>query len=433
MILYAENISPRLKYTASFILGELCGLPLEFSNDPSVLNSGKAIINYSGVKATNTLQVCPAGLLESTSIDKSLSPPVEKKEGIPFLFPNESGDLKFDIFSAAFYLLSRYEEYVIEKKDSYKRFPASESIAFKEGFLEKPVINIWTEVLKKELEKKYGDLKLKKARGRCSYTIDIDNPWAHRNKGFIMLAGGMVSNLFRGRFELISERLKILFSNARDPYDSYDFIFDQHKNVKIFLLIGSKGKYDNRFSLNNKKWTELISFISEKAEIGIHPSWQSNKDPGELKKEIIELQKITGKNINLSRQHFLAMEFPDSYRKLINSGISEDFSMGYSETAGFRAGTSSTFYFYDLPAETETRLKIHPFCIMDRSLKDYMNLTPQEAERKIFSLILEVEKWGGCFIPVWHNESLGTSVEWKGWNSVYLSMLNETRNKLIVE
>ena len=50
-------------------------------------------------------------------------------------------------------MLSRYEEYLPHIKDEYGRFEAKESLAFKYGFLEIPIVDKWVQILKIEILK----------------------------------------------------------------------------------------------------------------------------------------------------------------------------------------------------------------------------------------------------------------------------------------
>ena len=93
--------------------------------------------------------------------------------------------------------------------------------------------------------------------------------------------------------------------------------------------------------------------------------------------------------------------------------------MGYSEVLGFRAGTCTPFRFYDLELETSTDLMVYPFALMDRTLNDYLSLSPDEAIKRVEQVAKEVKAVGGTLISIWHNESLSDELEWKGWLPVY--------------
>ena len=97
--------------------------------------------------------------------------------------------------------------------------------------------------------------------------------------------------------------------------------------------------------------------------------------------------------------------------------------MGYPSQLGFRAGTASSFWFYDLSLETTTKLRIFPFVLMDVTLKDYLQLSPQAAMQQIAQLIDEVKLVKGVFCPIWHNHSLSETAGWEGWLQVYEYMV----------
>jgi hypothetical protein len=101
--------------------------------------------------------------------------------------------------------------------------------------------------------------------------------------------------------------------------------------------------------------------------------------------------------------------------------VKKDYSMGYTDKIGFRAGTCTPFYFYDLETETKTTLKVIPFAYMDGALKDKMSLSAQSAKMEIKALKKAVQKVKGQFTAVWHNESLSNLDRWFGWRSVFES------------
>ena len=102
--------------------------------------------------------------------------------------------------------------------------------------------------------------------------------------------------------------------------------------------------------------------------------------------------------------------------------------MGFHDAPGFRAGTASPFYFYDLPDDEITDLKLHPFQVMDSCLNRTMGLSPEDAQKKIQSLYETSRAVNGQFISIWHNSSLGEDREWKGWRSVFEEMLGRVNN-----
>ena len=89
-------------------------------------------------------------------------------------------------------------------------------------------------------------------------------------------------------------------------------------------------------------------------------------------------EKSLEKEIPLSRQHFIRLQLPHTYRILESLSITDDFSMGYASELGFRAGTGRSFLWYDLEKEVCSELRVHPFCFMDATAHYYKKWTAEE-------------------------------------------------------
>lgn len=167
----------------------------------------------------------------------------------------------------------------------------------------------------------------------------------------------------------------------------------------------------------------LIRDISARFPVGIHPSYYSNDQPGRLEAEVQWLSGICGRPVTISRQHFLRLRIPDTYRRLLAAGIRADYTLGYADDIGFRAGTARAFPWFDLEREQTTVLELHPFQVMDATLKHYLGLSPAAASDRIAVLIERTRRFGGVFRPLWHNSSFAKNHGWNGWTSVYEDML----------
>jgi len=219
-----------------------------------------------------------------------------------------------------------------------------------------------------------------------------------------------------------------LQGKEKDPFDTYDKINYIHdgipKKMVTFVLAAGLSRNDRGINPAGKPFKKLVEKISEFSHLGVHPSWKSNKSPDGFGPEKELLESLYELRIRISRQHYLMINLPETYTRLEKSGIMEDYSMGYSTHAGFRAGTCTQFRFYDLTSDRETEVQIMPFQIMDRTLKDYMKLSPAEAVDKIREAIEEVRSVKGKFVTIWHNEAFSDFGEWKGWLDVYDEMFN---------
>ncbi len=412
---YIEDISPRASWVLRLIFEDLLGLKLSLTDDSTLLSiPGKTVLNYSVAEAPHLLSITPYGLLSETDL-KPQDVRMSQYEGLPVFFPTGDGDLPFDPFSMIFYLVSRYEEYLPFKADGHGRFPHTESLAYKEGFLKLAIVNRLALKLKGLLLQKFPDLVCNCPDYRFIPTIDVDIAFAHLGKGFVRTYGAMAKLLLKGNIKEIGKRIRTMQGKAEDPYDNFDLLLSLFSKYSLdpvfFILAGNPGPFDRNLSLKNKLFAGLLIKLSESAELGVHPSYGAGHDHGKIKNEIDRIEAVTGKKVSKSRQHFVRMRFPETYEGLLHNGILEDYSMGYASMSGFRAGIASPFRFYNLRNDEETSLIVHPFIFMDTTLDDYMKLDPKDYPAAVVPLIEEVKAVNGTLIAIWHNYALADDVQ----------------------
>jgi len=428
LLIYSPKISKRLKYIFKLIFKDLIGTEFKITTDPEEFQSFEGIkINYSTKVFNDEIFFYSSNLLFEIGIVGQELKFIDFEDTKAF-FPNyeEKSALAFDPFAASFFLVSRYEEYLPYVRDKYSRFEAKESIAFKYGFLQKPLVNIYAQKIAEIISNKFPDFKPKFRQFSFIPTIDIDAAYSYKCKGVFRTLGGYYKSILKFDFQEILERTEVILGLKKDPFDTYNYQFKIQKEYELkpiyFILFADYGLNDKNISVNNFKFQKLIKSLGDYAEVGIHPSFGSNANPEKLKIEVKKLSQILKREITKSRQHFLKLSLPTIYRNLLNLDITDDYTMGYASEPGFRASICDPFYFYDLDLETETNLRIHPFAFMDGTLKDYMQLSDKESLIIIKSLIEEVKKVKGTFISIWHNESLSDKKRWKGWRNVYEEM-----------
>jgi hypothetical protein len=196
------------------------------------------------------------------------------------------------------------------------------------------------------------------------------------------------------------------------------------KPYYFFLMAKTPGKYDKNISPANPAMKELISDHIIRYPVGIHPSWQSGDDHDELAEEIGLLADLTGSKIVSSRQHYIRFTLPETFRRLMDSGIRFDFSMGYGSINGFRASVATPFYWYDLEKESRTDLLLFPFCFMEANSFYEQHDSPQKALADMKYYYKVVKEVNGTFIMIWHNSFLGTDDLYKGWRDVYAEFMS---------
>ena len=438
ILIYTHKTTPRIEYIFKLIFSDILGVSIQFTtNKEKFINSTGAKINYSNNKIKDEIFILPDKLLFEKGINQQNIKVTEWQNDLyPIIQTNESfkifyqtsplSNLPFDPFSASFYLVTRYEEYLPFISDEYQRFEAKQSLAYKYNFLDQPIVNQWAILLSEVIKKKYSNFTFPERKFQYISTIDIDNAYAYVHKGIIRTLGAAAKSLLNLNFKDNIKRYNALTGKNKDPYDTYDFLDFIHKKYNInpiyFFLVGKYGKYGKNPSLKNRAFQSLIKNIGKNAEIGIHPSYTSYKKFDVLKEEINGLSGIINKKITKSRQHFLKLSFPETYKNLVKL-IKEDYTMGYASTVGFRAGICTPYFFYDITLEKKTNLKIVPFQIMDTALNKYLNLTPEKAIFKIENIIKKVKYVKGTLVTLWHNESLSEQREWENWKFVYEKMM----------
>jgi hypothetical protein len=430
MLIYTEKKTSRLQYITDFISNLLLHDKIQLTVDKEYFKSFiGAKINYSSYTIDNNeFRINPLPLLFETGIKPHSIDCFET--GGNKAFYKTAGDFPFDIFAASFYLLSRYEEYLPHQKDMYGRYAHENSIAFKNNFLHLPLINIWLGNFKKELHLKFRGLQFVKNEFLFIPTYDIDIAWSYNNKGFFRNTGGLLKDMFAGRWTKLTERSKVLSGKQKDPFDTYDWMDTLHEshNLKpyyFFPVAEKKSKYDKNISPYNFEYRDLIKKSSHKYKIGIHPSWQSGDDKTLTGTEKKLLGRITGETIENSRQHFIRFTLPETYRQLIRNEIKNEFSMGYGSINGFRASVASPFYWYDLEKEEITQLLVYPFCFMDANSFFEQKLTPKQALVEIKDYYNSIKSVNGTMITIWHNPFLGTDDLFAGWKEVYEEFISE--------
>jgi hypothetical protein len=418
ILIYVNRVTTRLEYTLDFVFRNR-GIAYKTTNHKASFEQFDGIkLNYSDQEFENIASILPTQLLfvediqsfELTKKKFHLTECLSFKEVV-------------DPFSSIFYVLTRMEEYNSIQIDSFGRFLGINSLEYQFGWLELAICDRWSNDIIDFLKDKANyQITVLKDKVKVLPTFDIDNAFAYKHKGVLRSSISNFKDFFLGRSKRLLERQRVQAGLTKDPYDTYDkltSLSEEKIEFKMFWLLGDFAKYDRNISHRSGKHKKLIHRMSKYCDIGIHPSIKSNSYDFYLHNEIERLERILGKNINESRQHFLILKFPYTYQTLINQEITDDYTMGYSDLVGFRAGTSRPFKWFDLTKNEITNLTIHPLSFMDTTLNQSMKLSPLQAIDKIEALYEEVKKFGGEFSFIWHNETIGDYGIWKGWSEVF--------------
>lgn len=427
LLVYTHKITPRLTYIFKHFFTRILQIPVQFTTkvDEFVAHNDLKL-SYTKQPLGNEFFIRSVDLLFEQGIN-DVEINITIWEDVECFFQSkQNASIPFDVFAASFYLLSRYEEYLPQVKDMYDRFPAQESLAYKNGFLHKPLIDIWAYKFRLLLHEKFPEYQFKLRKFNFISTIDVDVAFSYKHKGFVRNTGGFFRDLFNFKLLEVWNRIMVIIGINRDPFDTFDELLHFKKTYGIktlfFFMVSDYTTFDKNISFRNSKYVSLIKSIADYAEVGLHASYFTMTNEVKLKREKQRLENIVNRTIEKSRQHYLRIDLPETYQNLINLEVKQDYTMGYASHCGFRAGTCTPFYFYDLDYEIQTPLKVFPFAVMDVTLRDYLQLNNKSAYEVIMQLADEVKKVEGTFITLFHNETLSNRGKWRRWKKLYIDI-----------
>ncbi len=428
ILIYCASYSPRHEYIFRTVFSSHLGLQVMYTlNEEEFIVFDGPKINYSTRTLTGAFHITPCGILDAKGWQPVLPALIEYKE-LQVIFRTEC-DMGFDVLGAAFWMLTRHEEYAVYQNevltDKHGRFKASDCIMVKAEQQNTAWTDRWILALRAALTERWPHLVCISRNSSILATIDVDNAFAFLGKGFKRNMGGLLKDAMK--FRLLIERLSTLCGIRKDPNDSWEYIEKMRqkhgKPFIFFFLLADYADFDKNLHYDSMRLKQLIYKLQTVNTIGIHPGYQSFGDALKTEAEIARLAGITGNRVEHSRQHFLRVRMPLTYRILSKAEVQNDYSMGFAEITGFRAGTCHPFTVYDLELDRDTLVVSHPFAFMDGTLNEYMKLSPLEAIEKVQSLWKEVQHCEGKLIGIWHNDTLAEVRHWKNWRQLFEAFL----------
>lgn len=420
ILVFCHVVHPGLSYILDWIIGDCWKKTYILTTDE------KAALAWSGPRLAYTPDNPPFKpwiVSDSTGFDEHnilSSEDVVWEGDQPWIFyqPGVLASLPADILAASFWLLSRCEEYGPYDPDTHGRFAARESLAYKNQFLYRPVVDEWVRLLDAMLAREFSGWKVSEPSFSVQPTFDIDFAWRYLHKSFFDQFRTLSRDLLIEGPLVFWRGLRTTIGWQEDPYDLYSIW--KSKDPVLFFPLGDRSYFDRNHSWNQKAYQSLIQDCVKDTRIGIHPAYDSMYDPDVLAREIQRFESITGQFPIRSRQHYLRFDLPGTYRMLEEQGIREDWSMGYADQPGFRAGTSRSFLWFDLQANRTSQLRIYPFQVMDTTLLHYLKLTPTEGKAIVDDLVSTLKKTNGQLTTLAHNNSMaGVDRIWRGWPNIW--------------
>ncbi|MBO4699208.1 polysaccharide deacetylase family protein [bacterium] len=447
------------RYIFDVIFSEFLGLEYEvsFSDDAKKIEiipeNGTILLSDTFFSMDRSLWLKEGSMPETPlkKVDKKDFPFDFKSaaDDIPVIYGDENPEtiqedsvikIGIDIFGSAFFMLTRYEEVVMkDEKDMHSRFPATASLAFKEGFLTRPIVNEYVEILWSALAKLDPELVRKERKFEFVLTHDVDKPFKFlfmSPKRFVkLLAADLLKRRsFKQAFRDFCGFITVKSGKTGcDPYNTFNKIMDFSEETGVrshfYFIAENYGKLLNSdYDLYNEKIVEIIENIKKHGHIaGLHVSYDAAHDAEKMKKEAAKFLEIAGKvgldtGLLEARHHFLRVSVPESWRIMEECGIKRDLSLSFADYAGFRSGTCYEYPLFDLPAGKELNLIEIPLIVMECSVIDerYMNCGVGEKSFEfIKSLMNTTALFDGKFVLLWHNNRFEDS----GETALYMKLL----------
>ncbi len=429
-----------IEYLSQVILKDHLGLELDFTVEDNdikiVLKNGRKLI----FKETFFLKFKkPNEYMSISNIPRSVKwfkNQFTDDEAVPVIFGSgeiieENGNLicYADIPASAFFMLTRWEESVVGKVDEHKRFSAKDSLAFKERFIDKPVVDIYSEIIWKMLLHLGLEKNKKVHQFEIEPSHDVDNPLFYHFSPLNKIAKSLAKDIIRKKdvalfISNLAKLYKVKTGNIKaDPFYTFDYIMQKSEELGLkstfyFLSGVSEKKYDGHYLLENKVIKTLaFEILNRGHDIGLHGSYNTIFDQAAASEEFEKLKNLYGRlGFNSkkwsSRQHYLRFSVPETFQILENTGLNYDSTLTYADCIGFRTGTCRKFRVFNFKTRKMLNLIEKPLLVMDATLMfpKYMGLGfGQEALEKALKIKSECRKYNGIFSVLWHNSELDTS------------------------
>lgn len=377
------------------------------------------------------------------------------EETLPILFGSSVFQTKgnttswgVDVFSTIFFMLSRIEEVGSMRRDMHGRFPASASLAYKENFLERPLLDEYLEVLWAIFLTRWPDMERLSVKSNILVTCDVDEPFDKTVDNIHVTARTCLSDVIKRKsLRLAGARLLRYCFNKVGNYTldnkyTFDWYMDEcEKNglsIAFYFIPTSIEAKNGSYELSETRIQKLLINIALRGhEIGVHGSYQTYIDLAKMaaqKKLLSERLDylVPGVEAIGNRQHYLRWDSAVTPSLLDSAGFIYDTTGGYADNAGFRFGTSKEFPMWDLKERRRLNLRQRPLIVMDATVfsKKYMGFVSLDSGLKyIYTLMERSLKYGGNFTLLWHN-SFFSDGEFKQLFEQLVKKLGEVKKTL---
>lgn len=365
ILVFTEKMTPRKKYVFHQVLTRILGIKVKITcKIEEFIASNDLKFSYVKARMGNEFFVKCGGLLEKQGVFEQDIRVRPWDDTFCFYEVGEDSDIPFDIFSAAFYMLTRYEEFLPHQKDKMGRFPAKESLAYKNDFLKQPVVDIWAYKFKEALLKHYPEMKFPERKSSTLNLLAVSEVYKYRKKGFMRNFGGGMRDLLHLRFKDVFERMRTQLFWAKDPYDIYKDLLQfsrQHKIEWYYMFqLSDYSRNNKNIDHHRISYQSLIKSMGDYGKTGLLLGYEALFDLDVLKREKKRFENIANRELEMAITNDHSLNLPDLYNNYDALEIGHDYSMGFVDRIGFRAGTCTPYLYYELNLERISPLVIHP-------------------------------------------------------------------------
>ncbi len=296
-------------------------------------------------------------------------------------------------------------------------------MAFNEGFLQYPVVDIWAYKFKNLLNDSFPQQTFPNRSMSIYNIIDASQPYIYKKKGFLRTLTGFTRDFFKFKLGAVFLRFGVILGFKEDPYNTFNWIINTVKGSKtklsIFFLLGESINFSEGTNSRREHFKMLIKKVSDYKQSGLIFSIASLKDFSTLKKEKEKLESITNRSLANTMNTQYLVSLPENYRNLVELEIERDFTMVFEDNVGFRAGSCTPFLFYDLDYEIVTPLIIHPIALTTKSLHKKRDTKRVKIVNNIKN---SVENVNGTFSIIFTNRDFSKIKKNKTWRDLFSSL-----------
>ncbi len=469
LIMHPPTYEPERKYIYDVMLGEFLGLSYEArigedldTTEISVPgdSSGRRLILHEALFTTAFDKWLTKESLPRQPLDKWVLPDVFNDTPkvsceIPVIYGqtitkdsyyaehDHEISLGLDVFGSAFFMLTRYEEVVKDARDKHDRFPAKASLAYQEGFLERPIVNEYLEILWICMKRLWPGLERKERQYRVVLSHDVDQPFSVVNSSPVGVARNVVGDLVRRKDAGLALRRMLAYASPGtkreklDPNATFEFIMDTSEKHGLcsafyFMAADQPSSFDDGYPIGGHPLRRLLQLIAARGhEIGFHASYNTFRNPILARAELDRLCRVMDEENSVykligGRQHYLRWEAPLSWRIWDDLGLAYDSSVGFPYDPGFRAGTCYEYPVFDLLERIKLKLIERPLLFMDGSM--WTEACTDTDASKLIKCIAEYvaicHKYDGNLSMLWHNSSLRSARQKRLYERVIATAVN---------